>query len=215
MSDFDPAGRAMPVSVARKLEFYIGTFDFDVDVTLNPFVLTEEQCQHYRLPRTPIKETENRRDKFEENFGAGATELDALEALHPGEMGKLLEQELDRYLDPTLDERVSSARWGFERQLGKIRDEVAEFHQDGIDELTLEFDAVLKAKQSLEKSAEAWEETAGGLWRKMAKEMRERKPDLPEVPTARPANEPDGFVLFDSKRGYLNQIDHYHEWQRR
>jgi len=99
MSDFDPAGRSMPVSVARKLEFYIGKFDFDVDVTLNPLVLIEEQCQHYRLPRTPIKETENRRDKFEEKFGAGATELDALEALHPGEMAKLLEQEIDRYLE--------------------------------------------------------------------------------------------------------------------
>ena len=49
----------------------------------------------------------------------------------------------------------------------------------------------------------------------MAKELRERKPDLPDVPTARPAKEPDGFVLFDSKRDYLNQIDAYREWQRR
>ncbi len=41
--------------------------------------------------------------------------------------------------------------------------------------------------------------------------------DLDEFkkPKARPANEPDGFVLFDSKRDYLTQIDHYHEWQRR
>ena len=36
-----------------------------------------------------------------------------------------------------------------------------------------------------------------------------------EPPTPRPANEPDGFVLFDSKRDYLNQIDAYREWQRR
>ncbi len=215
MSDFDPAGRAMPVSVARKLEFYIGKFDFDVDVTLNPLVLTEEQCQHYRLPRTPIKETENRRGKFEEKFGAGATELDALEALYPGEMGKLLGQELDRYLDPTLSERVMNARWEVERQLGKIRGEVAELHQDGIDELTSKFDAVVDASQSLEETAEAWEESATELWETMAKELRQRKPDLPDVPTARPANEPDGFVLFDSKRDYLTQLDRYHAWQRR
>jgi hypothetical protein len=205
----------MPVSVARKLEFYIGKFNFDVDVTLNPLVLTEEQCQHYRLPRTPIKESERRRGKFEEKFGAGATELDALEALHPGEMGKLLEQELDRYLDTTLDERINSARWEFNNQLRKISEEVAESYQEEIDELTSEFEAVLKAKQSLEKAAEAWEESAADLWETMAEEMRERKPDLPEVPTARPANEPDGAVLFDSKRDYLNQIDGYREWQRR
>ena len=43
----------------------------------------------------------------------------------------------------------------------------------------------------------------------------EMQPVLPDVPTARPANEPDGFVLFDSKRDYLNQIDAYREWQRR
>ena len=79
MSDFDPAGRSMPVSVARKMEFYIGKFDFDVDVTLNPLVLTEQQCREYRLPRTPIKETDRRKDSFEEKFGTGATELDALE----------------------------------------------------------------------------------------------------------------------------------------
>ncbi len=46
-------------------------------------------------------------------------------------------------------------------------------------------------------------------------ELREQKPDLPKPPTARAANEPDGFVLFDSKRDYLNQMDAYREWQRR
>ncbi len=50
---------------------------------------------------------------------------------------------------------------------------------------------------------------------KVAEEMRERERSLPDVPTARPADEPDGFVLFDSKRDYLNQIDAYREWQRR
>ena len=42
------------------------------------------------------------------------------------------------------------------------------------------------------------------------------QPDLSEFekPTARPANEPDGFVLFNSKRDYFNQIDAYREWQR-
>ncbi len=215
MSDLDPAGRAMPVSVARKLEFYIGKFDFDVDVTLNPLVLTEEQCQHYRLPRTPIKETENRRNKFEEKFGAGATELDALEALYPGEMGKLLEQELDRYLDPTLVERVQDARWKVHHQLRQIRDGVVESHQEEIDELTSEYDDVVSAVRTLEETAEAWEESAADLWETIADELRGQKPDLPAPPTARPANEPDGFVLFDSKRDYLYQIDAYHEWQRR
>ena len=36
-----------------------------------------------------------------------------------------------------------------------------------------------------------------------------------EIPKPRPANDPDGFLLFNSKRDYLSQLDHYHEWQRR
>ncbi len=209
MSDFDPAGRSMPVSVARKMEYYISKFHFDVDVTLNPLVLTEEQCSEYQLPRTPIKD-ENRRDKFEEKFGVGATELDALDALYPGEMAKLLEQEIDRYLDPTLTERVAAMRWRLASRLRQIQEKVTEPHQEEIDELTSDYESVVA-------DLNAWERSAEDLWSTITEEMEEGQPDLEEFekPKARPANEPDGFVLFDSKRDYFNQIDAYREWQRR
>ena len=61
----------------------------------------------YNLPRTPIKDTERRKDKFEQTFGVGATELDALEALHPGELARLLNAELDNWLDTGLQRRVA------------------------------------------------------------------------------------------------------------
>ncbi len=210
MSDFDPAGRSMPVSVARKVEFYINKFGLNVDVKLNPLVLTEEQCQHYNLPRTPIKDGEKRRKKFEEKFGTGATELDALEALHPGEMAKLLEQEIDRYLDPTLDERVLEVRWNLRRQLLEIQLAVTNRHEDEIDQLTSTYEEIVA-------ELEAWERSAEDLWSTITEELEEAQPDLDEFekPKARPANEPDGFVLFDSKRGYFSQIDAYREWQRR
>ncbi len=210
MSDFDPAGRSMPVSVARKVEFYIDKFGLDVDVKLNPLVLTEEQCQHYRLPRTPIKPTDKRRKKFEEKFGTGATELDALEALHPGEMAKLLEAEIDRYLDPTLSKRVSEVQWQLNHQLREIEWAAAEPHQEKIDQLTSAYDEIVA-------DFEAWERSAENLWSTITEELEEEQPDLSEFekPKARPANEPDGFVLFDSKRDYISQMDSYHEWQRR
>ena len=106
LSDFDPGGRSMPKAVARKVEFTIAKFDLDVDLQLIPLALTPDQCREYRLPRTPIKETERRKDKFERTFGVGATELDALEALHPGELARLLEAEIDNLLDPDLQDRV-------------------------------------------------------------------------------------------------------------
>ena len=210
ISDFDPAGRSMPVSIARKVEYYIYKFDLDVDVTLNPLILTEEQCHEYRLPRTPIKESERRKDSFEEKFGTGATELDALEALHPGEMARLLEAEIDRYLDPTLDERVSEARWNLHHRLREIAETVTEPHQDEIDQLTAEYEDIIG-------ELGAWGQRAEGLWSTITEELEEEQPDLDEFekPKARPANEPDGFVLFDSKRDYLSQMDRYHEWQRR
>ena len=57
ISDFDPAGREMPVACARKIEFLLRDGNLDLDVQLRQIVLTEEQCEEYRLPRTPLKET--------------------------------------------------------------------------------------------------------------------------------------------------------------
>jgi hypothetical protein len=86
ISDFDPSGRSMPVALARKIEYWIAELGLDLDITLDPIVLTPAQCEHYGLPRTPLKSTDRRASKFEDRFGSGATELDALEALHPGEL---------------------------------------------------------------------------------------------------------------------------------
>lgn len=60
VSDFDPGGRSMPVGLARKIEFHLRDAGLDLDITLEPIMLTAEQCEHYALPRTPIKETERR-----------------------------------------------------------------------------------------------------------------------------------------------------------
>src|SRR5215468_6188660 len=69
LSDFDPGGRSMPKAVARKVEFTIYKHDLNVDFQLIPVVLTPEQCRQYNLPRIPIKDTEKRKDTFEQTFG--------------------------------------------------------------------------------------------------------------------------------------------------
>lgn len=45
------------------------------------------------------KESDKRKNGFETRHGAGATELDALEALHQGEMGDILRHEISPYVD--------------------------------------------------------------------------------------------------------------------
>jgi hypothetical protein len=109
ISDFDPAGEGMPISVARKIEWFLRTSFPDKDIRLIPLVLTEEQCIQYELPRTPIKEGERRGVSFEERHGEGATELDALEALHPGELARLLTEAMSPYFDEEADEAVQDA----------------------------------------------------------------------------------------------------------
>ncbi len=132
------------------------------------------------------------------------------DGFHRVEAARLLEAEIDRYLDPTLEERVSEVRWNLRHRLRQIEDAVTERHQDEIDELTSDYEEIFA-------SLEAWEESAKDLWSTITEDLEEAQPDLDafEKPKARPANEPGGFVLFDSKRDYLTQMDRYHEWQRR
>jgi hypothetical protein len=83
ISDHDPAGECMPISVARKIELFARQGDDGLDIQLRPLVLTPEQVAEYDPPRIPIKDTDARKGRFEARHGDGAVELDALEALHP------------------------------------------------------------------------------------------------------------------------------------
>src|SRR4029077_218640 len=75
--------------------------DRALDIRLAPLVLTAEQVERYRLPRIPIKDSERGKKHFEVRFGEGAVELDALEALHPGELARIVEARVRFYRDPT------------------------------------------------------------------------------------------------------------------
>src|SRR5207237_9342244 len=46
VSDFDPAGQSMPVSVSRKVEYFVRTLGLDLDVRVFPVVLTQQQVQY-------------------------------------------------------------------------------------------------------------------------------------------------------------------------
>lgn len=208
LSDFDPGGRSMPKAVARKVEFAIEKFDLGVDLQLIPLALSPDQCIEYGLPRTPIKDTERRKDKFERTFGVGATELDALEAVHPGELARLLEDEVNNFLDDNLHHRVDNARWDQQRRLNKIENAVKENHAESINDLTDRFERVAEIYQE-------WEIEAQDLWRTISQELNEQRPSLSdvEIPRSEASGETDSFILFDSRRDYFSQMDHYQMWK--
>ncbi len=119
ISDFDPAGQGMPISASVKIDFLLNQDDRDLDIRLEPVALNQEQCIEYELPRTPIKDKERRAAGFEERFGEGATELDALEATHPGELRRILVEHIERYYDGNLASKIRRAAEAFGEEIAE------------------------------------------------------------------------------------------------
>jgi hypothetical protein len=215
ISDFDPGGRSMPKAVARKVEFTIAKFGLDVDLKLIPLALTPEQCREYGLPRTPIKDSEKRKSKFEEIFGVGATELDALEALHPGELGRLLNAEIDNWLDAGLDRRFNRIVSDQQLLLRRITERIHEEHADAIEELEQRFSEITDRLAEVASEFGEWEEEGSALWETITSDLEARRPDLSdvEVPRSQAPGSTDRFVLFDSRRDYFTQMDAYNVWR--
>jgi hypothetical protein len=144
VSDFDPSGDNMPLAAARKMEFWIRTEYPDVGVQLRPVVLTKQQCIEYQLPRTPIKEDDRRKEAWEEKHGEGATELDALEAIHPGVFARILTEEIERYYDDTLQERIDEVESETDERLDEINAEVHAEHETDIARFRAKHAAIVK-----------------------------------------------------------------------
>lgn len=193
ISDFDPSGLGMPVGMARKLEFYMQELGLDLDIKLFPIILTAEQAKHYNLPRTPIKDGERRKATFEERFGVGATELDALEANHPGEFEKIVRTAIENYYDVTLSSEIANAKKDLEQELEEIQSEIYDTYQEDIERVKVEYEK---------------------LWHTIKSELAKKQSsvDLNDLPVAKQAVERDD-ALFDSSRGYLEQLSAYKGYQ--
>ena len=101
ISDFDRAGDGMPVAVARQIEFWLHDDAPSADIKLTPLALTRDQVITDQLPRILIKESDVRNAGFVERSGAGAMELDALEALSSGTVADLVRDAIGPYRDMT------------------------------------------------------------------------------------------------------------------
>ncbi len=108
-SDFDPSGYGMPTAAARKFQALRDLEFPDLDLRLYPVALTLEQCIKFDLPSAPLQPTEKRKAKWLARFEREQTELDALLALRPGELEKLLHAAIEPFFDPTLDGRFDAA----------------------------------------------------------------------------------------------------------
>jgi hypothetical protein len=207
VADFDPAGHGMPVSVARKVEFFLQDLGLDLDVRLQPVALTLDQVRQYRLPRTPIKPSELRKQRFEETFGTGAIELDALEALHPGLLAQIVREHVETYHDDTLDRRARDQYWALRDALRQARAEALDPFQEELDELEGIFQTAVDDFMS---TLGPITDRLPNLHAEIRQALEAIDVDLDDYPLPEPkeADETDD-VLFDSARTYADQLVHY------
>jgi hypothetical protein len=216
LSDFDPGGQSMPVAVARKVEFELRSRGLELDVQLRPVGLTLEQCVEFELPRTPIKATERRAGRFEERFGEGATELDALEALHPGALGQIVEREIGRYqdIDPETNRRFFEVYRAIQDELRAVGQTVLARHEDVLGELREEHERLREAHDRVLEDLADWSERVEQAFRLIRSDLEDEQPVLSrwEWPEPSRPNE-DRNPLFDAHRDYVDQIDRYKDHQ--
>jgi hypothetical protein len=224
VSDFDPAGEGMPVAVARQVQFWRETLGVEEHVSLDPIVLTRDQVDRYKLPREPVKDTDRRRAAFDERHGEeGATELDALEALHAGELAKIVREAVKPWADADLAARLATARLDAETLISRkwmtesqeLRAEAERLEREGraaSAEVAPQIAALISEQLS---RLEPFERRAEEL-RVKAQEIFERLDlDLP----VRPEPEVDALadrdgLLFDSRRDWVEQLEIFKAKQR-
>ncbi len=203
VSDFDPAGLSMPVSISRKIEFMAKS----VDIKLFPLVLTEDQCKKYELPRTPIKESEKRKGNFENNYGSGATELDALETLYPGELRRIVREAINHYRSDEHREEVEYAIRKYTNAIEEENEKVYEKYGEDLGEAETQW-------QAIQKNIEVWKDKFEPVYLNIGDELGDIEFDdieLPEPPLIEDHTEP----LFDSGRKYMDQLLNYKTFQKK
>ncbi len=94
ISDHDPAGLNMPCQVGRHVEFYGDEYGTGDDILVRHLVLTPQQIDEFRLPHAPDSKK---------------VELDALEALHPGALVKIVTEAVQEWRDDDLHGRLDDA----------------------------------------------------------------------------------------------------------
>jgi hypothetical protein len=116
LSDCDPAGWQMGVSVSRKLQAFKAGFYPDLDFELRPVALTPDQVREHDLPSEPMKDTESRADRWFEAFGVYQTEIDSIATLQPELLNEIVRDAIRPFFDTGLDRRVREARHEWEER---------------------------------------------------------------------------------------------------
>jgi len=216
VSDFDDAGQNMPIQVARHSQFSCWELtevarEVAPEIMVDNAALTAEQIERLNLPSFA---------------GTNKTEIDALEALHPGELRRILTERIEELQDLRLETKVAGAGREASEAVREKVDAVMEEHRGRLEEIQREAQEVVDRYRSYyrllgEQMSDRYERLGERYERHIAdlKEAAEREHadieealenlevDLPELPEAE-VKETDGW-LFDSRRDFLEQTQRF------
>jgi DNA-binding PadR family transcriptional regulator len=162
VSDMDKAGKNMPVQVGRQCEFWIREYLPDADIRLEPIVLTPEQVEEHGLDRMAITDEETGEEKVE---------LDALEGLVPGELEKIVEENIERFRDQ-----------GLRRKFYEAEDEAREALEEALEEdLGDELVELEEIREAARPIVERYQRLLERLARRMERELRDVEAKLEDV----------------------------------
>jgi hypothetical protein len=120
LSDCDPSGWQMPISIARKLQALKDLFFPELRFEVVRGALLPEQAKRLRLPESPLKDEEKRASRWREAFDIEQTEIDALTTPErAATLRQLLEDAFAPYIDSTLERRVEEARRAWEDEANR------------------------------------------------------------------------------------------------
>jgi len=175
IADFDRYGWSMVSAVARKIEFM--TAGEDADIKLSRIALNEDHINHFNLPKAP-------------KHGEAVVELDALEAIHPGELGKIVEEALKPYHDENSPKKV-------EAENRRIRETVREMLEE-------------KLKTPLQQAFEGID--IGDIAGELSLQDAISEEFVPPEPSHE-VDDSDGNWVFSSDRGYWEQYSEYKRYK--
>lgn len=215
VSDFDPQGTTMPVAVARYIEANRDEYAPGADIAVKPIALTPEQVETYNIPRIEIKNPTKFKDWIS-RFGEGGAELDALEALHPGLLGKILCEELDSLFDPSLEGRVYEAKGDAMEECERISEEIVSPYRERVDRLHEEAKEIINGfrpqvndlSRKIQAAVRPYNEELECIRTEITDRLREADLFISDCPEAEPEHDPDSW-LFHSERDFLDQTRAY------
>jgi hypothetical protein len=217
ISDFDPAGDFMPQSVARQIEYWVKHYAPSADIALQPLALTRPQVVERQLPRIPIKESDLRRSNFEDCYGEGAVELDALETLYPGDLGRLLTEAIIPYRDPDIKRTLDEVEQETDEWVAQSWQMYTEQERAEAEAITAQAQAVYEAyrerlealKRSLDTELAPLQERLDSVWQAIKEKAEGFFIDLPDRPQSELPSPDEAQWLFHSKRKYFEQLNAY------